>query len=268
MTPKKITDVKEVLSIIDRYKVYSTLSNCYLMAPEIERLVHEGLLQYMADEVNAFLLEDKGNCYRIHYMINSLDKKFDTVVNKPLMLEILFRGNNDIPEESAQYWDRQGFKRNLIRKNLTAKYSDLLLSPDYTDDIHIAQSYAEGEFARSLFNCSFDPYSGDYMSEEDAAELTKHGQILIALKDGEASGALHFYSVGKCAWIGHVAVCSHARGHGLGQALVSAFILKNHSDNKSRYALWVQEQNNAAVAMYDRFGFKYAGKSSLSMIKE
>lgn len=268
MTPRKITEAKDVLSLIDRYKNNSTLSNCYLLGPEIERLVHEGMLQYAADDVNAFLLEDKDNCYRIHYMVNSANKGFHFEADKPLMLEILFRGNDGLPEEIIGYWETQGFRRNLVRKHLSAKYSDLRLSPDSDHLIHIADSEEEADFSRSLFNHSFDPYSGDYICKQESLELVKHSQILIAQKDGEPLGALHFYNVGKCAWIGHVAVSSQARGHGLGQALVSEFVRINHIDEKSRYALWVQEQNQAAVSMYERFGFKYAGKSSLSMIKE
>lgn len=268
MTPKKITDSIEALSLIQKYKITSTLTNCYLLGSEIERLVSENRLQYIVDDANVFFLEDKTNCYRIHYMINNPEKEFFASVDKPLMLEILFRGHDGIPEDAVRYWEKQGFKRNLVRKNLTAKYTDLLLATDCVSDVHVAESESEGEFSRSLFNSSFDPYSGDYISKENISELTKQGQILIALKDGTYSGALHFYNIGKCAWIGHVAVCSHIRGLGIGKTLVSEFIRVNHTDDKSRYALWVQEQNKAAVAMYERFGFKYAGKSSLSMIKE
>lgn len=268
MTPKIISDCSFASSLIERFKKADTKSNCYLMGPEIENLVNEGRLLYVTDNINVFLLEDKGNCYRIHYMINSVDKDFRVEADKPLMLEILFRGNDGLPEEIVGYWEKQGFHRNLVRKHLAAKYNDLHYASDRKELIHIANSEEEAEFSQSLFNHSFDPYSGDYISRKEALELTKHGQILIAQNDGKALGALHFYNVGKCAWIGHVAVCSDARGHGLGQALVSEFIRINHIDEKSRYALWVQEQNIAAVAMYERFGFKYAGKSSLSMIKE
>ena len=244
------------------------MSNCYLMAPEIENLVRDGLLYCVTDDINAFLLEDKGNCYRVHYMINSADKEFFVDADKPLMLEILFRGNDGVPEEVVEYWVKQGFRRNLVRKHLAAKYNDLHLTPDCDRLIHIANSEQEAEFSSSLFNNSFDPYSGDYIDKHESLELVKHGQILIAQNDQKPSGALHFYKVGKCAWIGHVAVCLQARGQGIGQSLVSEFIRINHVDEKSRYALWVQEHNMAAVSMYERFGFKYAGKSSLSMIKE
>lgn len=268
MTLKKIIDSKEALYIVERYRKTTSLSNCYLMGADIERLVNDGLLWYGIEKTNAFLFEDKGTCFRIHYMINDINSEFYPIINKPLMLEILFRGKDGEPESVVRYWENQGFRKNIVRKNLAAKYSDLkLVSADVIPEVHVAETNDEGKFAQNLFNGTFDPYSGDYLSTEDVAELIRNKKILIAAHEGKACGALHFYNVGRCAWIGHVAVCSLARGRGLGSALVSEFIRLNHVDDKSRYSLWVQAQNELAITMYEGFGFKYTDKSSLSMIK-
>lgn len=269
MTPKKITDPQEAIQLIERFKKSSTQFNCFLMGAEIERLVGEGLLWCVTDGDNAFLLEDKGNCFRIHFIINNPDRGYSAVMEKPLMLELLFRSKDCEPEQMIMYWEKQGFQRNLVRNNMAAKYTDLELPSRRDDlDLHIASTKDEGEFARSLFNEVFDPYSGDYLNPEEITELLEDRKIIIAAKEGKPCGALHFYNIGKCAWIGHVAVTQEAQGHGIGSALVAEFIRLNHVDDKSRYALWVQTQNKAAVTMYDRFGFKETGKSSLSMIKE
>ena len=269
MTPKKVTDSSEALRLIENFKTKSTLSNCYLMGQGLERIVLKEHLWYVVNSRNAFFLEDKGNCFRIHYMINDENIDFPLVTDKPLMIEILFRGKDGEPEQVIRYWENQGFKRNLVRQNLTARYVDLNLSPsDEKFDIHIAETEEEGKFAKLLFNDFFDPFSGDYIDSEDVEVLLRERHILIAYNNGNACGALHFYNVGICAWIGHVAVKPDARGQGLGRALVKTYISLNHVDGKSRYALWVQSQNQAAIAMYERFGFKSVDKSSLSMIKE
>lgn len=269
MTLKKVTDAIEALQLIEDLKRGYSLSNCFLMGAELERLSHEGLLWYEVDASNAFFLEDKGNCFRIHYIINDKDRKFPVVVDKPLMLEILFRGKDGEPKTEVAYWESQGFSRNLVRNNYAAKYSELRLqSSDYNHNIHIAETIEDSQFAQSLFNNVFDPYSGDFINSDEIVKLLHDRKILIATSNGKAAAALHFYNVGKCAWIGHVAVLPKAQGRGLGSALVSEFIRENHVDDKSRYSLWVQSQNQAAVAMYGRFGFKYTGKSTLSMMKE
>lgn len=268
MKMKKVSDVDEALRLIEQFQTKSTLSNCYLMASELEKLVSAESLWYQSDGLNLFFLENKGNCYRVHYLLNDLGSNFESSVDMPLMLEILYKDKDGEPEDVVKYWGRHGFKRNLLRNNLSAKYSDIRLSANQSHaDIRFAEGKKEGEFAQALFNNVFDPYSGDYLTSEDAEMLLDNRQILIAANGKNFCGALHFYRVGKCAWIGHVAVDSDARGSGFGSALVSEFIRLNHDDEKSRYALWVQSQNKSAVAMYDRFGFKSTGKSSLSMIK-
>ena len=42
---------------------------------------------------------------------------------------------------------------------------------------------------------------------------------------------------------------------------------RNYISDKSRYMLWVQQQNHTAVAMYKKKGFTNLGKSTLSLIK-
>ena len=62
----------------------------------------------------------------------------------------------------------------------------------------------------------------------------------------------------------------HARGKGVGKALVDAFVERNQNPEKkekTRYQLWVQRQNEAAVKMYQNKGFKYINKSTISLIK-
>ena len=39
------------------------------------------------------------------------------------------------------------------------------------------------------------------------------------------------------------------------------------SNPKTRYSLWVQQKNEAAVKMYQSIGYKYAGKSTISLLK-
>ena len=98
-----------------------------------------------------------------------------------------------------------------------------------------------------------------------------NGSVLLAWRreDNESRflGALHQTVENNVAWVSHLAVKESARGHHVGQALLNAFVEQNMVTEKSRYMLWVQHQNENAVCMYEKKGFKYIGKSSLSLIK-
>ena len=80
-------------------------------------------------------------------------------------------------------------------------------------------------------------------------------------------GALHQTFTGKTACISHVAVIPEGRGRHVGQVLLDTFIEKNMENEKHRYMLWVQHQNTVAVSMYQKKGFKYTFKSTISLIK-
>lgn len=270
MKPERITDVNEAIAVVEQFKTRSTESNCFLMPDDLRRLTNERRLLQHIEGANAFFLEDKGNCLRVHYMINNPEIGFSCKADKPLMLELLFRWTDGEPSYMVSYWEREGFRQNLVRRNLSARMSDIQLPnlPDTGLTVSIASTDEEADFARRLFNSSFDPYSGDYLTLEYAKEIVESGRMLLAYDAEQPLGALNFYPVGMCTWLGHVAVLPSSRGRGVGMALVSAYISRNHVDDKSRYALWVQEQNVAATKMYEQFGFKYAGKSSLSMIKD
>ena len=126
----------------------------------------------------------------------------------------------------------------------------------------------EVQWSSRLFNDMFDPYSGDFIPEQLHESLLEAGSILVAVDAlGNSVGALHQTVERNVAWISHVAVVPAARGRHVGKALVDDFVERNHATDKSRYMLWVQQQNTAAVAMYEKKGFTNLGKSTLSLIK-
>ena len=49
--------------------------------------------------------------------------------------------------------------------------------------------------------------------------------------------------------------------------LVDTYIKENMNNNKVRFSLWVQQQNQTAINMYQKKGFRYVNKSTISMLK-
>ena len=135
--------------------------------------------------------------------------------------------------------------------------------------ISFAENLKEVETACLLFNDTFDNLSGDFVSPSLYTKYLEDKQILIA-KDSENNflGALHQTIEKGVAWISHVAVLSEARGKHVGQALLNEFVQRNYTTEKQRYMFWVQKQNTVAVNMYEKKGFKYLNKSTISLIKK
>ena len=265
---KKVNDYKAYLSLVEKYNQKNCHSNDYIQKEAEELIVAQRLyVEEYAD--NLFFFVDKGIGKRVYYYINNLTELADFSQYKDLVIEILFRG--EAPEHLVKYFSHCGFKVNLIRDQYAAMYKDILTNVGTTSEVmvNMADSLEEVALSSTLFNNSFDHLSGDFISENEYETLLKNRSIIVAraADTHQFLGALHVRMEGKVVVLGHVAVVEDARGKGVGKALVDAFVEWNKDTDKTRYQLWVQRQNKAAVNMYLNKGFKYVNKSTISLIK-
>ena len=210
----------------------------------------------------------------MYYYLNDLEEIHDFDLNEILVVEIIFRGNLGLPKNEMEYLSKCGYSFHLRRDQYCGIYRELQI-PTLMAGVTVcrATTIKEVVFACELFNSTFDHYSGDYIAKDVYESLYTGGSVWIA-KDlqGNIAGALHQTVERGVAWISHVAVLENYRGRGVGQALLDTFVEQNANPDlmvkpKSRYMLWVQAQNAAAVAMYQKKGFKYLNKSTVSMLK-
>ena len=264
---KQILETSEYLDIVSRYYRKDCRSNDYIQQI-VSDLIAEGCLFVGKGQNNVFFFVKKAAGLRVYYYINDVAESFDFTTQSDLVTEILFRG--DLPQEEIKFFECNGFQVNLVRDQYSGMYKDLYVpkEPFFSEIIAPAATIEDVEAACNLFDSSFDCLSGDYIPREDYESLLSNHQIIIAQKNENFLGAIHQVKEGSVNVIGHIAVMESARGKGIGNALVRAFIEKNYESEKTRYQLWVQRQNEAAVNMYKKFGFKFINKSTISLIKK
>lgn len=269
MSCERLTDISQYLDVVERYRRPGCVTNDYLQQ-RAALLVEQGLLYADCHENNAYLFEQKDGFCRLYYYLNDLEANDKPQFQGDVVTEILYRGAQSYPEAEVAFLERMGFERNLVRDQYAAVYLDLAPAGSYHEVIvRPARDIDEVQWACQMFNAMFDRYSGDFISEESYGDLLSAGSILMAVDNkGNKLGALHQTIERNVAWISHVAVVPEARGRHAGQALLDAFVDNNHNSDKSRYMLWVQQQNAPAVAMYQKKGFRYLNKSTLSLIKQ
>lgn len=267
MKLKRIDHIERYIEIAEGFRRKGCLSNDYLHAEAADLIIHNRLYEYI-DGNNAFLLVQKDGFYRLYYYLNDLSAPAN-LNGETLATEILFRGDLAAIASEVSYLERCGMHQHLVRDQYFARYADLSPASDESDvRVREAATLEEVKWACELFNNSFDRWTGDYLTSNWYEFLMQQHDILIA-QDGQGLllGALHQTREKGVAWISHVAVMPQARGKGVGNALLEAYIACNHVDDKSRYMLWVQRQNAAAVRMYVQKGFRPMGKSTLSLLK-
>lgn len=261
-----LTDYQNLSSYYLPLKIYS---NDYIQT-EVPELINKKRLFECHTPTNLFLFVKKEIGYRIYYYIGNLEEIPDFSSIDNLVVEILFRGMGFYPIEEINYLCKCGFSINLIRDQYCGVFKDLAKGKAVEGIcIEKANNLDDVKDACVLFNNSFDALSGDFISEDKFQELLDNNQILIAKDmDGNFLGALHQTLEKGVAWISHVVVLLESRGKHVGQALLDAFVENNYTTEKQRYMFWVQQQNTAAVSMYQKKGFKYLNKSTISLIKK
>jgi GNAT superfamily N-acetyltransferase len=266
---EQLTDIAQYHGIVERYRRPGCLSNDYLQT-RAEGLIARGQLEALCFDDNAYLLEHKDGFRRLYYYLNDLDANDKLQFQGDVVTEILYRGAVSYPDAEVAFLERMGFERNLVRDQYAAVYRDLVPAGNYPEvNVRPARDIDEVQWACQMFNAMFDRYSGDYIPEESYGDLLAADSILMAVDNkGDRVGALHQTLERNVTWISHVAVVPAARGQHVGAALVDAFVERNHVTDKSRYMLWVQQHNTAAVAMYEKKGFTNLGKSTLSLIRK
>ena len=268
---RKITDISVYNGIIERYRQKGVLSNDYLQHAAADLIIHDALYADCHDR-NVFLFVRKDVGMRMYYYINDLEEKADFSAYHDIVVEILFRG--ELPRAEVEYLSSSGFRLNLIRDKYEGTYRDLAGNTEFIPGVTVepAQTMLAVRTACGLFNDSFDRLSGDFIPESEYHNLLNSGSILVAWNTDKSTllGALHQKKEGAVNVIGHVAVKDHARGHGVGKALLDAFVEWNRNpenSEKTRYGLWVQRLNETAVRMYRNKGFRPTSKSTISLIK-
>ena len=264
---KQISEIAEYLDLVSRYRQKGCRSNDYIQQCAADLIV-QGRLFFQNGQNNVFFFVKNQVGYRIYYYINEPTEFIGFETESDLVTEILFRG--DLPQDEIDFLIKNGFQVNLIRDQYAGLYKDLTVDekPILSLKIEAALSIEDVETACKLFNDSFDNLSGNFIPTESYGTLFKECQILVAKENGAFLGAIHQEKEGATNIIGHVAVVDSARGKGVGKALVRAFIERNHESDKTRYQLWVQRQNEPAVNMYKKLGFKFINKSTVSLIKK
>lgn len=264
----KVSNLFEIETTIAKFYRKDGNNNNYLMTAEYRNLIEHHRLFYGVTDNNLFILVKKDKCYRVYYYLNSVDEPFD-LGNEDFAVEILYRGGGNFPKVEVDFWIKCGFKLHLVRDMYECRYKNINQSmfdvPKF--EIYPVSNSQDLNYVVNLFNAKFDNYTGDYISESEMPQLLAARNIFIAYVGGKKAGAIHFYERNKAIFLGHLFVNEEFRGMHIGTQLFHRGMEVNKVDENTRYSLWVQKQNNSAVRLYEKIGFKYINKSTISLLK-
>ena len=253
----------------EKYFLKNTLTNNYVLAETYHQLIDDGKLFYYETSGNVFLLVEKESFYQLYFFINNLNETVNLLTNKPITMEIVFRGPANKPLDLIGFWERNEFKEHLTRDNLSLTYGKLKQIDLNNTSVQLKYADTEKEvhLIKELFEDSLDQYTGDLMSINEIKSFINNKNIICAYIDNRFCGALQFEVKNNIIWLGHIATDLNFRGNGIASHLVKKYIDDNTIGDNSRYQLWVINDNIAAKSLYTKFGFIYTNKSTTSLLK-
>lgn len=265
----QIKNIKVLDEIIKKYFVKNTITNNYILPNVYLNYINSSKLFFAENGTNASIIVEKENFYQLYYYINNRDELIKLNLNKPMVMEILYRGDTQKPIEIFNYWEKCGFKQHLVRDNLMAGFNQIKFPSKCNSDLVIKYIDSEKEliFTKTLIENTLDKYTGNILSYDEILDYMKKKNIICAYYEGIMCGILQFEIKNNVVWLGHIAVSPEFRGKGIAKELIREYILANSTLTNCRYQLWVIKDNANAMILYQKFGFVYANKSSGSMLK-
>jgi len=265
-----IKDIELLNGIIQKYFSKNTFTNNYLLSSAYSQYIADKKLYFVKTASNAIILVEKADFYQLYYYINNQNELVTFNIDRPLTMEILYRGEAQRPYEVLSFWEKCGFRQHLTRDMMTASYRQLILPPENASNIHIKYAETEKEiiYSKELIETTFDKYTGDVLTSQEIYSFAENKNIICAYLEEKLCGILQFEIKNNVVWLGHIAVAPQFRGFGIANALVKSYISMNMKQPDTRYQLWVIQDNTKATTLYNKFGFVYGNKTSASMLKD
>ncbi len=120
----KIVEKPEDLSgLLKDFSDSKTITNNYLLWDAYQEFILNRQLFFLKTKSNLCFFVQKSDFFRLYYHINNADEKFDFECDKPVTMEIIYRGEKNKPLPVIEYWENNGFKQHIVRENMAASYN-------------------------------------------------------------------------------------------------------------------------------------------------
>jgi ribosomal protein S18 acetylase RimI-like enzyme len=264
-----ITDISIVNDLIAGYSGAKSLTNNYLLKEEYQNLIDTNSLYFVAEDENLYFLIKRKSFFRVYYFINNISYPYSNYnFTDSLVLEVLYRGAPNYPEDHIQFWNKSGFELHKSRDNFFLKNAENRLPP--TSDLvklFIPSTDDDFNYVKNLIETNLDYFTGNPLSFEEIRIFAQKGFVWIASINSERAGFLQAGYRKKIFWLDNIVVEDKMRGKGVANTLVSAYLLSGIEHQCSQFQLWVEEGNEAAKSLYKKYGFDYLKRSTVSMIR-
>lgn len=202
-----------------------------------------------------FIYDAEYKFYKMYFMVLShnylkylLEK---TVLNTPISLEIIYKKetkDNKLEEALKEY----GFSELSTLKRMSMLSNEWIHAPQ--KDIKYCE-ISDLENIKKVFRFKFNKYT-DSLPSTDEIFNAINNQSIIKLEEGkETIGFLWFENKSVVSEIKYIYIAEEHRGEKFSIKLMNQYFYLTKDIKKKQ--LWVIIDNNKAINLYKKFGYKY-----------
>lgn len=219
--------------------------------------IDTGYLYQRADTGNVFLVEnekgtvllsDEGNYYGLYYFLQEEVAFSVPQCDKPVICELFFRKT----EQNFSFLEESGFERyasfqRMARKSLQDQCGEMVRVSRESFDI-----------IRREFDCYADSIPKDQVDFFD-----EHYEITMQ----ENQGILVYDIKNRVSTLKYIYVPMNNRNKGNAGKMIEQYFMKTGA-LVNRYVLWVNEKNENAIRLYEKYGYQSDGMKKIVWKKD
>lgn len=265
---KKIEGLDELNSLLNDFMKKGVISNNFIMQDKYKAYINSGILYYQRTEAILVLFLDCKNCWRVYYHIKDTESDIQLPDDKPLVMELVYRNENDSLIKQIDYWTSKGFSPYINRARMNVSPKEFSIVCDNLQGTGFADQQ-KAEIIQRMIAEAFDPYLGCVPHKDEVAEYISRKEIVVAEDhNGQVLGVLHIGTKSSTWFIWHLLVHPEARSRGIAKKLLAFYRNMLQESENSKIQLWVKKDNIGARKLYETAGFRYDGWESLGLIKK
>lgn len=264
----QVQSLNVVNEVLETFFKKGTETNNFMLAAEYEEHIENNRLFFGLSQNNAYFFVKRDGFFRCYYLVNDCDSIPVFESQDTFVIEILYRSHQPPPESILIFWEKTGFVKYLTRDHyILTLVPPIELIKDQDVSVRLADNLDEIQFTKHLIDSYIDQLTGDHLSFEELTEFATKKLIYIAYSGTSPCGIIQADFKNGIFWLGHLVVSQEFQGKGISKELLRFFFAQGKEQGCRQFQLWVRKDNLAAVQLYNKIGFKYSNKSTLSMIK-
>lgn len=230
------------------------LTNCYFLPQALTQKIEGGKLFLEPIPGGLLILEDEGSFLRCFYYLSDRELPQPLRPQRELVLEYPYR--EPLEETDALHLraiEELGFRRSRRSAQLTAAAAELRIPETAPAD---TASASDAEGILTLLQATFDPRYAYFPTEQALLASIAAGDVWVVREGETPIAVLCSCREKQYAQLQHLAVAPEYRGRGIAARLLAQYH-RHYRQSVLGFRHWVDTDNAPAIALYQRFGYRF-----------